>query len=228
MKVIRSNTLRGIDLKGWEAVATTLQFCFVGETISINNSIEQMLQWYFTSNEMDEGKRKNLRTFMANRGIKSTKDLLNGEGKWRTTKEITPLVRSTRMVGAEDFVVFLNEVTTEAVPTEDVIVACAGWEWLGERKLRPGWKFPNKTWYNRIVKREKRIGNSTGDGTRVAVQLIGNPIGRCCGEVPNKSRMTIWRIVQHGFFTNNTTLKWKVSDGICTRYVLDMALRLKL
>lgn len=62
------------------------------------------------------------------------------------------------MVDVEEFKGLIIEVEVEAMQTEDDIMDCEGWSQKEEKKTTRGWKDPNKTWFNRIVKKMEENG----------------------------------------------------------------------
>lgn len=96
---------------------------------------------------------------------------------------------------------------------------CAGWKWIGPGKTSE-WTFPNKVLISRLrsqiavdpTKLNRRWGQLK---TAPQWEILSKHLWK--GWTFPKVRFFLWRLLQHGFFTNGRAHKWGVSDGMCTR-----------
>lgn len=144
--------------------------------------------------------------------------LLRGKRELEWVDSFYRATRRTRHGDNVGLVWILELIHTLARPNENVLLQNSnGWHWrLGQQQL-DGWILTHEQWNSIITTPgldcthlNRRWHNNLTRGKWVSIWK------KVWGSMTfHHDRVVIWRVLQHGFFTNKRALIWKVNEGNC-------------
>ena len=139
------------------------------------------------------------------------------DGEWIAEEDFARRIWSARHIDRPVFQAFHDFVTIFIGVTELPLDEMEGWDWTGINKNGLEWSLPNRCW-KELVKLP--YIDQSHLNRRWGCTLTGQEWSKLwgCLWAPGahaRTKFVIWRLLQHGFFTNVRGAIWKVCEALC-------------